>query len=108
MKKNSETKVNKNDMKKLECVILLNGNFVVIPTTDDKKKELVNLLYESKKNSSKDPNLYMAWGEDICIVAKEVVGWYFRVPVESSTQQLMKFIEKKLPDTNEGDGWKGQ
>ena len=99
-------KVNKN-MKKLECVILLNGNFVVVSVTEDKKKELSNFLQESKKGCTKDPNSFVAWGEDVIVMAKDIVGWYFRSPVESSTQQLMKFIEKKLPDAGEGDTWKG-
>jgi hypothetical protein len=95
-------------MKKLECVILLRGNFVVVRTSEDKKKELNDLLRESKKNSVKDENFFLVWDDDITVIAKEIVGWYFRIPVESSTQQLIKFIEKKMPDVNEGDGWKGQ
>jgi hypothetical protein len=102
-------KINKNNMKKLECVILLRGNFVVVQCNEDKKEELTDMLHDcNKKASSGDPTVFVKWGDDVTILAKEIVGWYYRTPVESSTQQLMKFIEKKLPDVNEGDGWKGE
>ena len=57
-------------MKKLECVILLRGNFVVVRTSEDKKKELNDLLQESKKNSVKDQNFFLVWEDDITIIAK--------------------------------------
>jgi hypothetical protein len=93
-------------MKRLECVVLLRGNFVVVPITDDKKNDLSQVLHECNKKSVNDPSVYLKWGEDITILAKEVVGWYFRAPMESSTDKLMKFIDKKIPG-DEGDGWKG-
>ena len=93
--------------KKLECIVLLRGNFVVIPITEDKKSELSSILYECNKRSAKDPTVFLKWEDDITILAKEIVGWYFRPPLESSTDKLMKFIDKKMPDGSEGEDWKG-
>ena len=92
--------------KRLECVVLLRGNFVVVPITDDRKDDLTQILHECNKKSVTDPTVFLKWGEDITILAKEVVGWYFRPPLESSTDKLMKFIDKKI-DGGDSESWKG-
>lgn len=92
--------------KKLECVVLLRGNFVVVPISSDKKNDLSQALHECNKKSNEDATIFLKWGDDITILAKEIVGWYFRSPLESSTDKLMKFIDTKIPDTG-GEDWKG-
>lgn len=93
--------------KKLECVVLLRGNFVVVPITEDRKSDLSNVLHEVNKKSADDSTMFLKWGDDITILAKEIVGWYFRPPVESSADKLMKFIDKKMPNDGAGEDWKG-
>lgn len=93
--------------KRLECVVLLRGNFVVVPITDDRKDDLSQILHECNKKSVGDPTTFLKWGDDITILAKEVVGWYFRPPLESSTDKLMKFIDKKIdPGDGGSESWK--
>lgn len=90
--------------KQLECVVLLRGNFVVVPLLTEQKGQLTTMLHDVIKKSNEDPTLFLRWGEDITILAKEVVGWYFRLPVESTADKLLKYIDKGSP----GDEWKDQ
>ena len=76
-------------MKKLECVVLLNGNFVVIPVLENKKKELSEMLHDCNKKSNGDPTIFLKYEDNITILAKEIVGWYFRDVIEPSTKKVI-------------------
>jgi len=94
---------------KLELVVLLRGNYIVVAALQNQKETLTNLLHECCKKSNEDPNLFLKW-EDVTILAKEIVGWYFRQPVVSNQEQIMELVKKQTEllenQTDEGDDWK--
>lgn len=89
----------------VECVVLLRGNFVVMNIAEDGKLELSSILGECVKKSNEDPTMFLKWGDDVVILAKEIVGWYFRLPMVSPTDKILKYMDKK---DGEGDNWKGE
>ncbi len=94
-------------MREIEIVVLLNGNHLIIKTDESKKEELTALLGKCYKASFEDPAHFIRWG-DATILSKSLIGWYFRTPIEPAAQQRIKFMEKKLPDKDEGDSWKNE
>ena len=90
---------------KIECVILLNGNFIPVRIFKSKMTEFNNLLLEkvSKVDAINSPFISLSGA---MIKADTIVGWYFREIIQSPTDKVIEFMEKKLPDNEEGNEWK--
>ena len=95
-----------NNTKIIELVILLDGNFVVARIDEGNKSSTEELLINVVQDSYYDPFKFLKLG-DIIVLGKYIVGWYFRQPVENPTEKLLQFIDKKLPDKDEGEEWRG-
>ena len=93
--------------KNVELIVLLAGNFVpfLIKETDKQiyQDSLVNAVKD--KEGRKEPTFYIQIG-NACIFVNHIVGWYFRDPPPNQAEKLMDFIDKKLPDDNNGNEWK--
>lgn len=98
-----------NNTKIIELVVLLQGNWAVakIDGSDESKLRTEKLLVSIIQDSYNDPFKFLKLG-DITVFGKYIMGWYFRQPVENTTDKLLQFIDKKLPDKDEGEEWRGQ
>lgn len=91
--------------KQLELVIMLNGNFCSIPFPEPRLEELTTLVRDSMKKGLDDPRFFLNYG-GYFLMAKHIVGFYIREPVQSKSNQLMDKLMTHL-DTDSGDeGWK--
>lgn len=92
----------------LECVILLNGGFLITRLLKSKIGEFSKFLLDQVKNSV--PVIgevdFISLPEGY-IKKSSIIGWYFREIVQSPTDKVIDFMDKKLPDSNEGEEWKG-
>lgn len=96
-------------MKKIQLIILLQGNFVIIDLNDDSqlKEKIGNAIYDSMVKSKKRPYELFRYG-DVNLLAQNIIGWYFRGALENPTDRVINYLDKKIPDTNEGEGWKNE
>ena len=90
---------------KIEVVLLLTGNylFVQIPRSGIEKANefLGRCLEESEKKRKK----YCFNGNHF--LGTSLIGWYFREIGQTTADRMEKLLEKKLPNANDGEGWKG-
>ncbi|SRR3990167_8874903 len=89
--------------KQIECIILLNGNFIPVRIFKNKANEFNELLLNTTTSKSTSPFVSLLGA---MIKVDTIVGWYFREIVQSPTDKVIDFMEKKLPDNNEGEEWK--
>lgn len=90
--------------KQLELIIMLNGNFCVIPAKQSEIDNIKSILIGSIKDGIKDPYSYLDYG-GYTVMSKDIVGFYFRTPHVSATEKAVKILEKM--DSN-GDEWKSE
>lgn len=87
-------------------IILLNGNFIPLTIFADDKEKHEEILRQAIKNGKDDPSFYVKPTPDVFIFTKNIVGWYFRPKQTSPADKMLNFLDKKLPDLNEGEDWK--
>ena len=91
--------------KQLELVIMLNGNFCVIPLPESRIEELTTLVRECMIKGLDDPRFFLNYG-GYYLMAKYIVGFYIRVPVESKTNKLVDKLMTQLDSESGDEGWR--
>jgi hypothetical protein len=89
--------------KRLEMVIMLEGNYCVIPCMLSEMKYLSNLVITCIKEGSKDSLHYLNY-KGYMVLSNKILGCYFREPPPSYQDKAIKLLEKI--STPEGDDWK--
>lgn len=93
-------------MKTCELVVMLNGNFCVVQIDDSTKDKVWGTIFEVYIKGQTDPNAYLKLG-DYTILAKHIVGWYFRPVMKSQAEQVVTLLKKEFPPPDEpGESWK--
>jgi len=92
----------------VELIVLLNGNFVPFALKSSDMDKYNKILADAIKAGIEDKTFYIQLAPTVVILTNSIVGWYFRPKAEAPTEKMMKFLDKKLPDANEGDDWKNE
>ena len=79
--------------KKLELVVMLNGNFCVIPTSESEMDTDVKIITDGIKSSISDPYYFINY-KGYILLTKYIVGFYFRIPVENMQKKAVELLEK--------------
>lgn len=91
--------------KKLEMIVLLNGNFVPFLIDASDKEKYTKIIETAITAGRGDPGFYIKLNEYVTIMTNYVVGWYFREPVQSPADKVMNFLKKEV---NNGEDWKSE
>ena len=91
--------------KQLELVIMLNGNFCVIPIVESNLKEVTTLVQESMIKGLDDPRFFLNYG-GYYLWAKHIVGFYVRLPVNRKTDILVDKLITQIDSESGDEGWK--
>jgi hypothetical protein len=102
--------VKKDVDEKLELVIMLNGNYCVIPILESELKEKQKFIIDCISKGLIDAAHFLSLN-GYFILSKNILGFYVREPVENYASKVVKFMEKaekQIDDCNSGDDWKAE
>lgn len=92
----------------VEMVVLLNGNFLPFAIPADEKEKYESILVKAIKEGKDQELFYIKMTPDVLIFTKNILGWYFRPKAVSTSEQVLKLVEKELSNINESDDWKSE
>jgi hypothetical protein len=102
--------MNKNTKSEVEAVILLNGNYCVIPLLKSEVELFNKTLTDSIIKGFSDQTFYFNWGGYL-LFAKHIIGYYFRKTPENLQSKAVNLLEKVVenmpPNTgDDSESWK--
>lgn len=93
--------------KNIELVVLLNGAFCPVSLKESQKADVNETMMNIVRKAESDPLAFVNFG-DVTLMAKHIVGWYFRNPPENQTKEVLDLLKKNLPSSDGSDSWKSE
>jgi hypothetical protein len=85
-----------------QLIILLEGGFIPITILNGDVDKIKKLLLDKVHNKS-DEIIFI---NECYFIPAKVTGWYFTAVPEAAVEKMIKFMDKKMPNKDEGDDWK--
>lgn len=91
---------------KVRCIIVLDGGYLPVDVSGGTEADFSqNILDALKLAGDEHPFLYFAL-QNRYVRKKSVIGWYFTEIPPDPVDKMIKFMDSKIPDKDEGDDWK--
>lgn len=105
--KNIVMNESENENKRLELVVLLNGNYCVIPINKKELNNVIGNLLESIKEGISDELHYFSYS-GYTLISRHIIGFYIREPSPAAQymKEATKLMKKMGNDMDKEDGWK--